>query len=335
VAVVGLSGGSVSPELANRYQRRDLIEVAREALGELPETVDLIVGLGSFSAEEATALAEAVPEIRLLLSTAGRAHQEPRHHKGIVIVETPPRGRYVTVLRLLLGSDAHQEIQLQGPIPTAFEALNDRREQAVALGKEGLTPAKKEAIKASRAQLYAQAKGLTILSVEQRPLGSVFDRPSAVDKRVAVFLEDLVEQAVEGAELPPAIERPKEVYATPSKCVRCHVQEFGQWAFSAHKSATSILAERSALKNPECLGCHATGFGKKGGFGDPTPFNLSRLGGVQCEACHGPLAGHPENESVVPQPVTEQTCLQCHDEANSPEFDYTAYHRKIRCDRSP
>jgi hypothetical protein len=81
------------------------------------------------------------------------------------------------------------------------------------------------------------------------------------------------------------------------------------------------------------LSCHSTGFGKKGGFGDPTPFNLGRFGGVQCEACHGPLAGHPEDETKKPQPISEQTCLVCHDEANSPDFSFREYHRKIRCDR--
>jgi hypothetical protein len=252
-----------------------------------------------------------------------------------VIVETPPRGRYVSVLRLLLGSDGQQGLVIQGESVLSFEALNNRREQAVALGQEGLTAVKKKVLEEEQAKLYEGVVGLNLLAVGQRPLGSSFDRPSAVDQRIQRFLKDLVQQAVEVSAAPPAPELPKKVYATPSNCVRCHVQEFGQWAYSGHKSATATLAERSAHKNPECLSCHSTGFGKSGGFGEPTPFNLSRMGGVQCEACHGPLAGHPEDESVEPQPVTEQTCLQCHDEANSPEFNFEAYRHKIRCDRQP
>jgi hypothetical protein len=335
VAVIGLSADSDAAELADQYRRRDLVEVAERAVSELPESVDLIVGLGSLSAEEAAVVAEAVPQLQLILRTAGSLHQEPRVHKGVVILETPPRGRYVSVLRLLLGSDAQQSLMIQGESILTFEALNDRREQAVALGQKGMTPVKKKVLEKEKTELYESAVGLNLLAVEQRPLGSVFDRPSPVDQRIQSFLEGLVEQAVEVAEAAPAPEMPKKVYATPSNCVRCHIQEFGQWAFSGHKSATTVLTARSAHKNPECLSCHSTGFGKSGGFGDPTPFNLSRLGGVQCEACHGPLAGHPEDESIQPQPVTEQTCLRCHDEANSPEFNFEAYRHKIRCDRQP
>jgi hypothetical protein len=333
IGVIGLSGDSNSAELVSSYRRQDLITWAQSVLAELPDSVDLVVGLGSFSSEEAVALAEAVPEIQLLLSTAGSVHEEPRVHNGVVIVETPPRGRYITTLRFLLGSDNKQELVIQGKEVRALELLNQRREQAAAMGEQNLTEAKKIKLSEAIRDLYSRSNGLNLLSVEQRPLGSMFDQPSVVDDYVGVFFEDLIEEAVEVSEEATAPERPKEVYATPSNCVRCHIQEFGQWAYSSHKSATVSLTERVAHKNPECLSCHSTGFGKKGGFGEPTPFNLSRLGGVQCEACHGPLAGHPEDDTIVPEPITEQTCLVCHDAANSPEFDYEAYRHKIRCDR--
>lgn len=333
VAIIGLSGDSDSVELLSQYRRQDLVSWTQSALAELPENVDLVVGLGSLSSEEAVALTDAVPEIQLVLSTAGSVHEEPRVHNGVVIVETPPRGRYVTTLRFLLGSDSKQGLVIEGDEVSALEFLNQRREQAVALGEEALTEAKKTTLTKAVRDLHTRSSGLNLLSIEQRPLGSVFDQPSAADDYVSVFFEDLIEEAVEVAEENSVPERPKEVYATPSNCVSCHIQEFGQWAYTGHKSATAILTERSAHKNPECLSCHSTGFGKKGGFGEPTPFNLSRLGGVQCEACHGPLAGHPDDKSVVPQPITEQTCLACHDAANSPEFDYESYRHKIRCDR--
>ena len=122
-------------------------------------------------------------------------------------------------------------------------------------------------------------------------------------------------------------------YATPASCVTCHVQEFAQWAYTGHKDATVHLAAKGDHKNPECLSCHSTGFGEPGGFGDPTPFNLGRLGGVQCEACHGPLQGHPEEETVTPRPINEAVCVSCHDEANSPNFDYESYRARIHCNR--
>ena len=69
--------------------------------------------------------------------------------------------------------------------------------------------------------------------------------------------------------------------------------------------------------------------------GELSKFNLSRLGSVQCEACHGPLKGHPEDANVMVSPVTETTCTRCHDEANSPDFDLESYWRKAACTPDP
>jgi hypothetical protein len=113
------------------------------------------------------------------------------------------------------------------------------------------------------------------------------------------------------------------------------MHQFGTWAFSGHKNAWNALVEREEAFNPECLECHATGFGEPGGFGELTRFNLTRLGAVQCEACHGPLAGHPEDGTVVPREVTVDTCLTCHDEANSPEFDPDRYWNSVACTPDP
>jgi hypothetical protein len=43
------------------------------------------------------------------------------------------------------------------------------------------------------------------------------------------------------------------------------------------------------------------------------------------------LEGHPEKEEIRPIPVGPQTCLRCHDPANSPEFDYDVYLRRVHC----
>jgi hypothetical protein len=124
-------------------------------------------------------------------------------------------------------------------------------------------------------------------------------------------------------------------YATTASCISCHMHQFGTWAFSSHKNAWNVLVEREEAFNPECLQCHATGFGEPGGFGELSRFNLNRLGAVQCEACHGPLVGHPEDRGVVPRVVTVETCLACHDEANSPEFELDRYWRTVACTPDP
>jgi len=332
IAVVGLSGDSNAAELSRGHARLELVGVAREALKGLNQDVDLVVGLGSLSALEAEAIADAVPEIGLILSTAGSLHQKPRAHGGAVLVESIPRGRYISTLRFWLASNGAQPLLLQGEQVDSFQGLHERRFQARSLGEEGLTQAKTEALFLAEANLLEQSAGLNLLTVEDRPLGTLFDKPSVVDSTLESFLSQLIRQAVSEAQVQRS-EPEEEVYGTPSACVNCHVQPFAQWAYTAHKSGTITLAGRGEHKNPECLSCHSTGFGKKGGFGEPTAFNLGRFGGVQCEACHGTLGGHPDDEDIRPVPITEQTCLRCHDEANSPDFNYPDYLRRIRCDR--
>lgn len=41
---------------------------------------------------------------------------------------------------------------------------------------------------------------------------------------------------------------------------------------------------------------------------------------VQCENCHGAMAGHPFAEGVVPGAVTKDRCLQCHTQAQMPAW---------------
>ena len=132
------------------------------------------------------------------------------------------------------------------------------------------------------------------------------------------------------------VEKTKEAergphYATASVCVSCHRSQFARWTFTSHARAHDTLKTRGEADNPECLGCHTLGFGEEGGFGELTPFRLSQYGGVQCESCHGMLAGHPEDTTVRPEPVGPATCLRCHDPANSPEFDYDVYLRSVHC----
>jgi predicted CXXCH cytochrome family protein len=43
------------------------------------------------------------------------------------------------------------------------------------------------------------------------------------------------------------------------------------------------------------------------------------------------MAGHPDDPRVVAQPITAETCLGCHDEANSPDFDFAAYLQRATC----
>ncbi|WP_457670657.1 cytochrome c family protein [Thiolapillus sp.] len=93
--------------------------------------------------------------------------------------------------------------------------------------------------------------------------------------------------------------RPK--YVGIENCKLCHLPHFESWAETKMSKAFELLkpgiraeAKRKAgldpqqdfTKDPQCLRCHVTGYGKPGGFVsmEQTP----DMANVQCEMCHGP-----------------------------------------------
>ena len=74
-----------------------------------------------------------------------------------------------------------------------------------------------------------------------------------------------------------------------------------------------------------CLVCHTTGYVWIGGYDDRPPAN--KLRNVQCEACHGYGTLHRRDGSMRQE--ARESCVTCHDQENSPEFDYGTYWAKI------
>jgi len=107
-------------------------------------------------------------------------------------------------------------------------------------------------------------------------------------------------------------------YLGAETCKACHFKDFKTWQAHKHSKNFEVLqgAER---QNSECLKCHATGYGKPGGFVrvEKTP-NLTSTG---CEACHGPGSAHVEAAKNAPDTgawdtkinkVPANACVTCH-----------------------
>jgi hypothetical protein len=111
-------------------------------------------------------------------------------------------------------------------------------------------------------------------------------------------------------------------------CKTCHEEAYKVWESSKHAHAFKTLEERHQDYNPDCVGCHTTGFRKPTGFlnAKSTP----DLVNVQCESCHGPGMGHPDKVGKGYGTVTKDFCVTCHTPENSPDFDALAYRVKIR-----
>jgi hypothetical protein len=128
-------------------------------------------------------------------------------------------------------------------------------------------------------------------------------------------------------------------------CKKCHKNQYESWvetpmanAFYSlepgekveEKKKVGLDPEKDYTTDPECLKCHATGYGEPGGF-----VNLDEteeLSGVTCEACHGPGSGyqaenikgtdesaekHKLSDAVAAgllYPVKEEQCTNCHND---------------------
>ncbi|MCA9423982.1 MAG: redoxin domain-containing protein [Candidatus Omnitrophica bacterium] len=132
-----------------------------------------------------------------------------------------------------------------------------------------------------------------------------------------------------------AIERALDLSAFPQAyvgspiCGLCHMQEWEQWLGTAHAHSMDSLRKRQNQYKLECVVCHVTGEAGK----DVRPWRMTprELQSVGCEECHGPGGPH----RTVPYPgaeihsTEESSCVRCHDEENSPNWDYETYLAKV------
>jgi hypothetical protein len=119
------------------------------------------------------------------------------------------------------------------------------------------------------------------------------------------------------------------LYAGAEKCAACHQPQYDNWLNTAHSQAFETLMKNCNHFDIECLPCHTTGFKEPGGYtiaqGEKSPFLH-----VQCESCHGPGKKHKGTGDIV-RNAGEGVCKQCHDEKNSPRFNYSQYLPIVKC----
>ena len=105
-------------------------------------------------------------------------------------------------------------------------------------------------------------------------------------------------------------------YIPGKKCKTCHIKLFNAHAKSLHAMTFEDLKDAGQEANAECLGCHATGYGKPGGFVDEA--SSPGLAGTTCQACHGPGSAHiekglsKEQRRATIESSPKQACLDCH-----------------------
>ncbi|MFV1958185.1 MAG: cytochrome c family protein [Planctomycetota bacterium] len=166
----------------------------------------------------------------------------------------------------------------------------------------------------------------------------------------------------------PAMAADTPTYISQRSCKKCHFKQAKSWKKTVHKSAMDLLKpgeradvkkkfkldpEKDYTKDPKCLACHTTGYGKPGGYpayketwSEDEAKLAKNNAGVGCEACHGPGSLYTpykkdhedfKRADVVKlglvSPVTKEMCLECHNKENPVSGDgYTFDFEKRKAD---
>ncbi|MBM4393258.1 MAG: hypothetical protein FJ090_19200, partial [Deltaproteobacteria bacterium] len=314
VGVVGLSAP------VDGVPARDAVSAVREAIsGE----ADTWVVLSNAGAAVNRAVADGVAGLGAVLATAGENLEDPWVGRGAPVIETPARGRHVTMVHLSLASTPGPWAIEDGGVWKSVAGARERADTAEA-GANVLG----EAFARDLATLAEQTRGRNVAVVSSRPLAPDLDGDTPVSTLVDLFHQTQLATAQAEAARPA-----DSAYGTSASCSFCHADRLASFSFDKHATAWASLEARQSARNPECVGCHSTGFGKPGGFSSLEPQAVQPYKAVQCEACHGPMRGHAQQDGSRGTVVDEATCRGCHDAANSPSFDYATYLRRISCSR--
>jgi 2',3'-cyclic-nucleotide 2'-phosphodiesterase (5'-nucleotidase family) len=321
LGIIGFSGEPTDPELRKQISYQEPIDIISEVLPKIPKDIDLLIGLGSIDDLQAQELSKKVSELALILSTEGSNYQPPflpfSNPENALIIEAPKQGRFVQQIQLVLGGEASQA-------PTHLVSEQEWRDWNFLQHQES-TPRKLELEKV----FLQHSQGNNLFYTELIPLSESYEKKNPITNKIDQFAQDTIQKAEEIAQSHTTPFEPG--FASSGRCASCHTKEIAKWSFSKHARAWETMIIEGQTKNPECITCHSTGFGQKGGFGEPSVNNIRKYKAVQCEACHGPMRGHPEENSIHSQPVSPETCLVCHDEANSPNFQWERYLRLATC----
>lgn len=118
-------------------------------------------------------------------------------------------------------------------------------------------------------------------------------------------------------------------FTNAQHCGVCHEDEYMAWSLTSHAQAWETLSLKSETGNEACVACHTTGFNHVKGYKPientktgktfvRVPYNMTQ---VQCEVCHGLGGPHVTKENPMAAQTIKKTCLACHTEKWSPDFD--------------
>ncbi len=129
-------------------------------------------------------------------------------------------------------------------------------------------------------------------------------------------------------------------YVGAETCKLCHPNTYMKWSTTKHAQAFIGLEKDpkpDVIFDAECVTCHTTGFEYTSGWRSAAA--TPHLKGNQCENCHGPASKHVSDPKhlgyrkplriTAEQADKSRLCIRCHDEDNSPKYEFATYWSQI------
>ena len=281
------------------------------------------------------------------LLVSSHAEEELDHEESHLVRAATPlvalqsKGRSLLRVDLSFGQGPFQLLQTQSELEKDAQGLTQRislfDQQANLPGLPAQTVKAMEAKIASlatrRAALLATRpkvpQGENAYAVRFLPLEATL--PQAADVAAIVHRYD---QEVGQVNLAWARAHPRACpqpapgqasYVGTAACAECHPEAFAFYRTTKHAHAYVTLAAVGKQYRVDCVRCHVTGYDQPGGACGVDRVEARK--NVGCEACHGPGSIHaddPSSDNVRAKPGRE-VCVGCHNQENSPHFDFALY----------
>jgi hypothetical protein len=147
--------------------------------------------------------------------------------------------------------------------------------------------------------------------------------------------------SAEGMERLVGIQGTADEFVGDKACTPCHQDSHKVAEHQKHAHAYQTLVINKSEYDPECLKCHTVGYGLNSGYVDAV--KTPQFMHVQCENCHGRGKDHIQDMLTVLKqptlsgaeklarkpstlkPVTQASCITCHDEENSENFKFATF----------
>jgi len=344
------------------------LAVAQQTIGRHRAAVDVVVVLAQRDVRGSRAVAAALAGADVVIvGRAAEAPSPPERVGGAVVVQPGWQAQHVAAVDVVFGgrADPAQPLALDDR-----EAVRDGRrklldvrvaelDKLIASLEDGPT---KQFQQQRRDRFAAERAGLDVADTTPLEGPHIAVRAIALRRGMAedavaaaalatytAAIPRLVTQCEEGVvceEPPPEVPR----YVGVETCRACHASAVAFWEQAivevpatlkdgtkttrrtGHVKAMDTLVHDGRDKDRSCVGCHSAGFDMPGGACTTTALRDMKLGGVQCESCHGPGSAHvlsggePRHISRV---VPEARCRECHVPPHIPSVADFVYEERL------